>query len=154
MDESEELNKIALLEARLEELTQALALTNEKMTKFIANFSTMEFDDGRLWLKLGIKPIGEMTKEELLALNDSVSIRQLNKHAFSTDAKVPNQTEVNKLYEHRTGGYEEAIASLLKNVIFSSIHGGNRNQDEEVTEKDLEDFLALGKVDATPVPTT
>lgn len=117
MSERDELlQEIELLKTRLEEVTEALALTNEKMNKFIQHESNMVFDDGRLWLKLNLKKIENMSKEELQALNDKVYEKYIGTTVKSKDAvKQPTLEQTEELYmSSKDKTKDDALLSLAK----------------------------------------
>jgi hypothetical protein len=134
MDNDPLLNEIDLLRAQLSELAQALALTNEKLNKFIEHESNLVYDDGRLWMKLGIKKISQMSTEELKLLNEEVANRQIGKRIFSKEAiKPPTAEESLEFYKDKEKlGYDEAIVSTAKFLVARWIE---ELQEDEANEK-------------------
>lgn len=118
-------NQIAQLMAQISELAEAVALTNERLNKILTESVTSEYDslENRTYLKLGIKKIEQLTKEEILELNEKVMNRQSGKRVQSSEAsKALNGDEALKFYEEQYGsykdkGYEDSLVSLAKHVI-------------------------------------
>lgn len=156
MDDNEIKSETAVLQARVDEIAEALALTNEKFDLVIAKVAqgsaldsvqlpTFNKDD-KLWQLLRLKPIAKMTREEIQELNEKVAERQFGKRVFSRDSvKAPSPQESYTVgMEAKDNGISGAMLGLVKNLIFSEVHGTRRMPDEELTEHDLKEFLLLG----------
>lgn len=140
-------NEIRAISGRVEEIAEVMALLNEKLTFLldsnrISVASVFIDSDRKTWQKLSIKPIKELTKQELLDLNEKVSDRHIGSRVFSTDSvKQPSYEEISESYAHLDGGYDHAILALLKNVIHEKVYGTRREYGYEPTEADLVSFL-------------
>jgi len=134
------------LASKIEELQQALALTNERLEMVIKASSKVdvlpdEYDKTKIWMKLGIKKIADMTKEELKAMNEMVTARLSGTKATTTEA-APQETyeQIAKKYEGKEEKTaQDAVLMLAKLVVQGEIDRLQREIAEEAARPKIEE---------------